>query len=35
MRRRKFTLRKAINWLLSFLVLAGVLALFFQYHHRV
>ncbi|HXR35152.1 MAG TPA: ABC transporter permease subunit [Candidatus Binataceae bacterium] len=35
MRRRTFTLRKAINWLLSFLVLAGVLALFFQYHHRV
>jgi NitT/TauT family transport system permease protein len=35
MRRRIFTVRKAINWLLSFLALAGVLALFFQYHHRV
>ncbi len=35
MRRRTFTLRRAINWLLSFLILAGVLALFFQYHHRV
>jgi len=34
MRRRKFSLRKAVNWLLSFLVLAGVLALFFQYHHK-
>jgi NitT/TauT family transport system permease protein len=34
MRRRTFTLRKAVNWLLSFLVLAGVLALFFQYHHK-
>jgi NitT/TauT family transport system permease protein len=35
MRRRIFTVRKAINWLLSFLALAGVLALFFQYHHKV
>jgi NitT/TauT family transport system permease protein len=34
MRRRTFTLRKTVNWLLSFLVLAGVLALFFQYHHK-
>jgi len=34
MRRRKFSLRKAVNWLLSFLVLAGVLALFFQYLHK-
>ncbi|MGO9056997.1 MAG: ABC transporter permease subunit [Candidatus Binataceae bacterium] len=34
MRRRTFSLRKAVNWLLSFLVLAGVLALFFQYHHK-
>lgn len=34
MRRRIFNLRKALNWLLSFLILAGVLALFFQYHHK-
>ena len=34
MRRRTFTLRKTVNWLLSFLILAGVLALFFQYHHK-
>jgi NitT/TauT family transport system permease protein len=35
MRRRTFNVRKAINWFLSFLVLAGVLALFFQYHRRM
>ncbi|HEV3114169.1 MAG TPA: ABC transporter permease subunit [Candidatus Binataceae bacterium] len=35
MRRQTFTLRQTINWLLSLLLLAGVLALFFQYHHRV
>jgi len=34
MRRQTFTLRQTINWLFSFLLLAGVLALFFQYHHR-
>ncbi|HKD70130.1 MAG TPA: ABC transporter permease subunit [Candidatus Binataceae bacterium] len=34
MRRQIFSLRQTINWLLSFLLLAGVLALFFQYHHR-
>ncbi len=35
MPRQKFTARQTINWLISFLLLAGVLALFFQYHHRV
>src|SRR5215469_15110173 len=35
MRRQIFSLRQTINWLLSFLLLAGVLALFFQYRHRV
>ncbi len=35
MRRQTFTLRQTINWLLSLLLLAGVLALFFQYQHRV
>ena len=35
MRRQPFTLRQTLNWLLSLLLLAGVLALFFQYHHRV
>jgi NitT/TauT family transport system permease protein len=34
MRRQTITLRQGINWLISFLLLAGVLALFFQYHHR-
>ena len=35
MRRQIFTIRQTLNWLLSLLLLAGVLALFFQYHHRV
>jgi NitT/TauT family transport system permease protein len=35
MRRQPFTVRQSLNWLISFLLLAGVLALFFQYRHRV
>jgi NitT/TauT family transport system permease protein len=35
MRRQTLTVRQTLSWLLSFLLLAGVLALFFQFHHRV
>src|SRR5579883_1021018 len=35
MRRQTFTVRQSLNWLISFLLLAGFLALFFQYRHRV
>jgi NitT/TauT family transport system permease protein len=35
MRRQPFTVRQTLNWLISFLLLAGVLALFFQFRHRV
>ncbi len=33
MRRQTFSFRQTASWLLSFLLLAGVLALFFQYRH--
>jgi NitT/TauT family transport system permease protein len=35
MRRQTFTLRNTLGWLVSFLLLAGVLALFFQFRHGV
>ena len=35
MPRRTLTFRRTVSGLISFLVLAGILALFFQYHHRV